>query len=67
VPLDEADRPLPLAAARDPYALKVFDALTATRRPEWIAGRLVDARGTVMMRPLSLGVMAGEHLRHVRL
>jgi hypothetical protein len=67
VPVDESGHPLPLAAARDPYALKVLDALTANQRPEWIAGRLVDAQGTLMMRPLSFGVTHTGQFLHVRL
>jgi hypothetical protein len=67
VPLDESGHPLPLAAARDPYAIRVLDALASNQRPEWIAGRLVDAQGTLMMRPLSMAVVIGGELRHFRL
>jgi hypothetical protein len=67
IPIDESGHPLPLAAARDLYAVKVIDAMTAQQRPDWIAGRLVDAQGTLMIRPLSFGITLAGRFHHVRI
>lgn len=66
VPMDTEDRPLPLASAEDPAALRYVDALAEDADPAWIAGRLVDADGVLMLLPASLGVVREGQLRHRR-
>lgn len=66
VPVDTEGRPLPLASAEDPAALRYVDAETQHADPAWIAGRLVDADGVLMLLPASLGFVEDGRLRHRR-
>ncbi len=65
--LDDQDTPLPLAVADDPSLSGSFAALTSGRTPRFVAGRLVDAAGSLMLVPLSFGVEEGGQTRFVRL
>ncbi len=64
VPLDIASRPLPLATAEDPSSQGFLQARAELGQVAWLAGRLVDAHGTLMLRPLSVAVVKGEQTLH---
>lgn len=51
VPVDSEDDPLPLARADDPAGVSVLERLARGHTPEWIAGRLMDAGGQLMLLP----------------
>lgn len=65
--LDDAGAPLPLTGDDDPSILTSFAELTRVSEPAWVAGRLLDREGTLMMRPLSLAVMREGRLCFNRL
>ena len=52
--VDRDKLPLPLAQSADPSMVEALRAFLHERRPLWIAGRLVDAAGTLMMVPASV-------------
>jgi hypothetical protein len=65
--LDAATRRLTLVADDDLGVLRRIDELTAGVTPAWVAGRLLDRQGQLLLRPLALGILRGEELRHERL
>lgn len=65
--LDGEGFPLPFARADDPGGIAALAALTSERRPRWVAGRLTDADGTLMMVPCSVGLSEGGEQSVVRL
>lgn len=65
--VDEHGRVLGLHGEDDSGLLRRFEELTGKAPPTWVAGRLVHRMGHVMLRPLSLGILDGERLRHERL
>jgi hypothetical protein len=63
---DDEGLPLPFARADDPAGVEVLGRYAATG-PRWVAGRLVDVEGTLMMLPCSVAIPDGEGSRVVRL
>lgn len=63
---DDEGVPLAFARADDPAAVEVLLGLTAPP-PRWVAGRLVDAKGLVLMVPCVVAVPDGEGTRLHRL
>jgi hypothetical protein len=63
---DADDVPLAFARADDPAAVEVLARFT-TPAPRWVAGRLIDARGYLLMIPCVVAVTDGESARLHRL
>ncbi|MFK7990656.1 MAG: hypothetical protein AB8I08_31830 [Sandaracinaceae bacterium] len=59
--------PLPFSRVDDPSAVEVLAKISESQSPRWIAGRLVDVEGALMMVPCSVGVAGAEGPRIVRL
>lgn len=69
--------PLPIGADDDPGSLRRFDELCQTLlfptdparalRLAWVAGRLFDRDGLLLLKPLALGILTDAGLRHERL
>lgn len=59
--------PLPLFADDDPGLLKHCERLTRSAALVWVAGRLLEHAGQLMLRPLALGLQDGSGLRYERL
>ena len=64
---DEEDNALPLARLEDPAAVDVLCRRVPATGPHWIAGRLVDAQGTLMLVPCVAALPAGEGSELLRL
>ncbi len=64
---DEEGQPLPFARADDPAALDVLLRMCPPGGPRWVAGRLSDAGGVLMMIPCALALPDGDATRFVRL
>lgn len=58
---------LPLTADEEPLVLKRFEHICAAQPPLWVAGRLVQRAGQLMLRPLAAAIVDGATLRHERL
>jgi hypothetical protein len=58
---------LPLTADEEPLVLKRFEHICAVQPPLWVAGRLVQRAGQLMLRPLAAATVDGSALRHERL
>lgn len=58
---------LPLMAEDEPLVLKRFEHICAAAPPLWVAGRLVQRAGQLMLRPLAAATREGSVLRHERL
>ncbi|MDH5491922.1 MAG: hypothetical protein OEY14_08205 [Myxococcales bacterium] len=56
VPVDIEGDALPIATADEPGFTAALEALTASAEPRWVAGRLIDHAGGLMLRPFSLGL-----------
>ncbi len=63
---DDDDVPLAFARAEDPAVIDVLETLRAPR-PRWVAGRLVDAKGSLLMIPCVVAAPDGESSRLHRL
>lgn len=63
---DDDGVPLPFARADDPAAVDVLRQWSSPA-PRWVAGRLVDARGSLMMVPCALATPEGDSARLLRL
>jgi len=61
--LDASGHPLSLARARDPGAAETLEGMSAEGPPRWVAGRLVDAEGALLLAPF--GAAWGENDRDV--
>ncbi|HJL14146.1 MAG TPA: hypothetical protein RMH99_00750 [Sandaracinaceae bacterium LLY-WYZ-13_1] len=64
---DDDGEPLPLARADDPGAVDVLGQMVSAQGPVWLAGRLVDVEGALMMVPCALAVPDGGGSRLHRL
>lgn len=64
---DDEDLPIPFARADDPAAVEVLGRVVPPAGPRWVAGRLTDADGVLMMVPCAVAVPDGESTRYVRL
>lgn len=64
---DDDGHPLPFARADDPAAVEVLESVLPAEGPRWIAGRLTDVAGVLMMVPCSVAVPAAGGTRFVRL
>ncbi len=60
--LDSEGTPLPLARADDAGRSAALLAYLGDKSPEWVAGRLVDAEGTLLMIPLSVGLRVEDRV-----
>lgn len=67
VPLDAEDRPLPLAKAGSPGALSALEKLTTDQDPAWVAGRVIDVDGDVLLEPFSVAFGEAASIRFHRL
>jgi hypothetical protein len=65
--LFERGAPLPLFADDDPGLLKHCDRLARSATLVWVAGRLLEHAGQLMLRPLALGLRDSSGLRYERL
>jgi len=63
---DDEDVPLACGRADDPAAAAVLDRLSAPL-PRWIAGRLVDAKGSLLLVPCAVAAPDGDSVRLHRL
>lgn len=66
----ERGAPLALDADDDPGALRQLEELflaAAPTPPAWVAGRLLQRSGKLMLRPLAVGISGPAGLRHERL
>jgi hypothetical protein len=63
---DEGD-PLAFAHAEDPAATAVLARAVPESGPRWVAGRLVDSEGVLMMVPCAVAVPDDEGTRMIRL
>jgi len=66
VPCDQVGHPLPLAERENTAALTLVDSLCERGQPQWLAGRLIDAQGQLMLRPLSMLIERGGNVEHHR-
>jgi len=64
--LDEANKPLPIATAEDPTLVRYIKSIPDVKETAWFAGRLLDAQGTLMLRPLSVCIPTSGQVRHLR-
>ncbi len=64
---DDEGQPLPFARADDPAAVEVLGRVVPPGGPRWVAGRLSDAGGALMMIPCAVAVPDGDGARFVRL
>jgi hypothetical protein len=65
--VDAKGRLLPLAHPENPAALRYLDTLTASQTPAWIAGRLVDHDGVLMVAPLGAAMMRDGRLCYAQM
>ncbi len=65
--VDEHGRMIGLSAPDDGGVLRRIEELTEQAPAAFVAGRLLDSRGSLVLRPLALGILDGEQLRHERL
>lgn len=66
----ERGAPLPLCADDEPGTLRQLEELFhahGTAAPAWVAGRLLQQAGKLMLRPLAAGIVTPSGLRHERL
>jgi hypothetical protein len=59
--------PLPLAADDEPGVLRRFESMSVKETPLWVAGRLFDRAGQLMLKPLAAGILSADRIRHERL
>ncbi|MBN1655755.1 MAG: hypothetical protein JXA30_18465 [Deltaproteobacteria bacterium] len=65
--IDETDRPLPIATADDPSLIRFVESIPNIKRAALVAGRLVDAQGTLMLRPLSICQLKDGRCNYLRI
>ncbi len=65
--VDAQGTTLLLDTNQDPGAYRRFEELTLDAVPVWVAGRLVDRNGHLMLVPLSTAILRGDKLCHERL
>ncbi|MDD9965068.1 MAG: hypothetical protein OXR73_02500 [Myxococcales bacterium] len=65
--IDDGGKALPLTPGREPAVIQYIDEQTTGRAPSWVAGRLVDVDGVIMLRPVSLGHSHNGRTDHVRI
>ena len=58
---------LPLMAEDEPGVLRRFEELMGSAVLAWVAGRLLDRAGQLMLKPLAAGFVDGDRIRHERL
>jgi hypothetical protein len=58
---------LPLSADDEPGVLRRFEELLDRAALAWVAGRLFDRAGQLMLKPLAAGLLEGDQVRHERL
>lgn len=67
VPVDAAGLPLPLARQDDPGAYAMLGSVAREHEVAWLAGRLVDTGGSVLLLPFAAAVRERGTLRFRRL
>jgi hypothetical protein len=65
--VDAAGRLLPVAHPDNPAALRYLDGLTARDAPAWLAGRLFDRDGVLMVAPLGAALMRDGRLCYAQM
>ncbi|MBC7173424.1 MAG: hypothetical protein H5U40_13375, partial [Polyangiaceae bacterium] len=65
--VDERGRALPIARHDDAPAAMLLEAECEGRQPTWVAGRLVDLGGALLLAPVAAAFGAGEATEHLRL
>ncbi|QQR89076.1 MAG: hypothetical protein IPJ88_12740 [Myxococcales bacterium] len=65
--LDEAGMPLPLASADAPSEIDLLFKEMQSGNLQWLAGRLIDSHGTLMLRVRSIMRLDGKELKHTRI
>ena len=58
---------LPLATEDEPGALRRMEDLAEASTLAWVAGRLFDRAGQLLLKPLAAGFVDGDRIRHERL
>lgn len=64
--LDDAGYALPLTGGQEPGVLAYLQELFEHEVPAFVAGRVVERQGALMLRPVSVGFADGAAMRHVR-
>lgn len=64
---DDEGQPLPFARADDPAALELLGKVVPPAGPRWVAGRLTDVGGALMMVPCAVAIPEGDGARYIRL
>jgi hypothetical protein len=57
---------LPVAADEDVGVMRRFEELIEGAALAWVAGRLFDRAGQLMLKPLAAGILDGDRIRHER-
>jgi hypothetical protein len=57
---------LPVATDDEVGVLRHFEELIGGATLAWVAGRLFDRAGQLMLKPLAAGILDGERIRHER-
>ena len=65
--LDASDDPLPVAAAEEPAFAQAVRELASEEDPAWVAGRLVDADGALLLIPCATAMRDGPGRRVLRI
>lgn len=65
--VDERGHVLPIARAEEPAAATVLERACAGALPRWVAGRLVDDAGVLLLVPVAAAFAAGTDTTHLRL
>lgn len=64
---DDEGQPIPFARVDDPAAVELLGSVASTVGPRWVAGRLTDVDGALMMVPCAAVIPEDRGLRYVRL
>lgn len=59
--------PVPLIEEDEPGLLKRCQRLLSSQKAVWVAGRLLDRGGQLMLKPLAVGWLGAASIRHERL
>ncbi|MCA9582273.1 MAG: hypothetical protein KC416_10800, partial [Myxococcales bacterium] len=65
--LDRHGRSLPIARATDSGAFEVMARSMGMHTPAWVAGRVIEVDGRLMLAPFSMGLESDGLMKPVRL